>query len=185
MQSDRRLSCLAVFSETRCGVPCCICCCPCFPRAGPVGHGASLTDATGPYLRPVHPRWGNFGLLGVQRLQARGQKSPRRSVRPDLTLWTGSTAGTDLVVKPMFPNISVAVTKRRARRRVLGFKDRSLNCRVRAPPLAIQPGIRGVLGRAMKSGLVLIRLTPQAAPTASLNPGASVAQLDGASDLDC
>jgi hypothetical protein len=23
----------------------CICCCPCFPRAGPVGHGASLTDA--------------------------------------------------------------------------------------------------------------------------------------------
>jgi hypothetical protein len=79
----------------------------------------------------IHPRWGNFGLLGVQRLQARGQKSPRRSVRPDLTLWTGSRAGTDLVVKPMFPNISVAVTKRRARRRVLGFKDRSLNCEYR------------------------------------------------------
>ena len=45
MYSDRRLGCLAVNFETRCGVPCCIYCCPCFPRAGPVGHGASLTDA--------------------------------------------------------------------------------------------------------------------------------------------
>ena len=120
MRSDRRPGCLAVFSKTRCGVPCCICCCPCFPRAGPVGHGASLTDATGPYLRPVHPRWGNFGLLGVQRLQARGQKSPRRSVRPDLTLWTGSRAGTDLVVKPMFPNISVASKEKTRPRARLG-----------------------------------------------------------------
>lgn len=43
--SNRRSGYLAVISETRCGVPCCIYCCPCFPRAGPVGHGASLTDA--------------------------------------------------------------------------------------------------------------------------------------------
>ena len=102
MRSERRPGSLALVLETRCGVPCCICCCPCFPRAGPVGHGASLTDATGAVPGPVHPRWGNCGLLRAQQLHAWGQNWPRLRVRPDLTLWTGSNAGTGRVVEPMF-----------------------------------------------------------------------------------
>ena len=100
--SGRRPWGLAVVVGTRWCEPCCICCCPCFPRAGPVGHGASLTDATGAVPGPVHPRWGNCGLLRAQQLHAWGQNWPRLRVRPDLTLWTGSNAGTTRVVAPMF-----------------------------------------------------------------------------------
>jgi hypothetical protein len=35
--------------------PCCILVVPSFPRAGPVGLGASLMDVTGPQSGPVHP----------------------------------------------------------------------------------------------------------------------------------
>jgi hypothetical protein len=102
-RSSRRPGCLAVKSETRCGVPCCISCCPLFSpcRARRPRRVANGCDRPGP--RASTSRWGNCGPAQVRRLRARGQILPAPSVRPDLTLWTGCNAGTILVVEPMFP----------------------------------------------------------------------------------